>query len=577
MTSPTDTATVTAVQSPALSIDKSALPATYDHVGQVVAYSFLVTNSGNVTLSGPFTVADDKASDESCPVTASLAPGASITCTASYTITQANIDGGSVTNVASASNGTVTSPTDTATVTAVQSPALSLAKDGTLDMTVVAPSGRVDVGDKVNYTLTATNTGNVTLHGVSIVDGKLGALTCSQPVTLAPGGTLVCTGSYTVTQGEIDGGKVDNTATADSTETPPVDTPKTVPLTKVPALAIDKSALPTTYDHVGQVIAYSFLVANSGNTTLSGPFTVSDDKATDEACPATASLAPGASITCTASYTITQANLDSGSVTNVASASNGTVTSPTDTATVTAAQGPALSIDKSALPATYDHVGQVIAYSFLVTNSGNVTLVGGLISVVDDKSTDEACPPTATLAPGASVTCSASYTVTQADLDAGSVTNVAYATNGTVTSPTDTVTVTAVQSPALSLVKDGTLDMTVVAPSGRVDVGDKVNYTLTATNTGNVTLHGVTIVDAKLGSLSCSQPATLAPAAQLVCTGSYTVTQGEIDAGKVDNTATADSTETPPTDTPKTVPLTKVPALSIDKTASPEPTTPSAT
>ena len=100
--------------------------------------------------------------------------------------------------------------------------------------------GRVDVGDKVNYTLTASNTGNVTLHGVSIVDAKLGRLTCTQPVTLAPGATLVCTGSYTVVQGDIDAGKVDNTATADSDETPPTDTPNTMPLAKTPGLGLTK-------------------------------------------------------------------------------------------------------------------------------------------------------------------------------------------------------------------------------------------------------------------------------------------------------------------------------------------------
>ena len=126
------------------------------------------------------------------------------------------------------------------------------------------------------------------------------------------------------------------------------------------SLAIVKTASPQTYNAVDQVISYSYLVTNNGNVTLAGPFTVSDDKATDESCPVTASLAPGASITCTASYTITQADLDAGSVTNIAFASGGGATSPTDSETVTAVANKSLAIVKTASPQTYNAVDQVI-------------------------------------------------------------------------------------------------------------------------------------------------------------------------------------------------------------------------
>ena len=121
-------------------------------------------------------------------------------------------------------------------------------------------------------------------------------------------------------------------------------------------------------------------------------------------CPSDLRLAPGASITCTATYTITQADLDAGSVTNHATGSRhfdgDPVISDTATATVTAVKSPGAGARQVVAAAgTYDHVGDTLTYSYLVTNTGNVTLTAP-VTVTDDRAT-VTCPPTL-LAPGAS-------------------------------------------------------------------------------------------------------------------------------------------------------------------------------
>lgn len=52
----------------------------------------------------------------------------------------------------------------------------------------------------------------------------------------------------------------------------------------LPELTLEKSASPTTYTQVGDVINYSYVLTNTGSGTLSGPFTVTDDK-TAVTCP----------------------------------------------------------------------------------------------------------------------------------------------------------------------------------------------------------------------------------------------------------------------------------------------------
>ncbi len=203
-----------------------------------------------------------------------------------------------------------------------------------------------------------------------------------------------------------------------------------------PALTLTKTPSPTTYSTVGTSIHYSYVVTNTGNVTLTGPVTVSDNKAT-VACPA-GNLAPAAFITCTATYVITQADLDAGSVTNTAQAHIGQISSPIVSATITAVNGPALSIAKTATESKFSAAGDVIHYSYKVTNTGNVTLTGP-VTVSDNKAT-VTCPA-GNLAPAAFITCTATHTVTQADITAGLVTNTAQAHAGETVSPIVTLTV----------------------------------------------------------------------------------------------------------------------------------------
>ena len=127
---------------------------------------------------------------------------------------------------------------------------------------------------------------------------------------------------------------------------------------RAPALSLVKSAIRQPMTTSVRSIAYSYVLKNIGNVTLAGPFTVSDDKAT-VTCPADATLAVDASITCNATYAITQADLDAGSVTNIATGHAQTlggtpVNSNNASATVNAVKKPALAIDKTAQETTYD-------------------------------------------------------------------------------------------------------------------------------------------------------------------------------------------------------------------------------
>jgi uncharacterized repeat protein (TIGR01451 family) len=216
-------------------------------------------------------------------------------------------------------------------------------------------------------------------------------------------------------------------------------------------LTIAKSASPTTYSYVGQEITYTYVVTNTGNVKIKGPIKVTDDKI-GVLTVSTSSLESGKSITKTTTYKIKQADLISGSVTNKASVTgyfnNKLIKSNDATATVTVSK-PALKLEKSASPATYDAVGQTITYKYAVTNTGNVA-ISGPIKITDNKIGTFTISDS-NLASGTSVEGTATYKILPADLTAGSVTNTAHAT-GTfsgkdITSEEVTATVTSTKTP----------------------------------------------------------------------------------------------------------------------------------
>ncbi|OAN38065.1 beta strand repeat-containing protein [Microbacterium sp. H83] len=570
--SQTRSSTLPVAPSGALTVLKSgSVTAGSGGVGSTVTYSFSVTNNGNVTLS-QVALADPlvglSAITYTWPGTAgTLAPGQTVQGRATYTVRQADVDAGAVTNTASASARTPggasvsgSSPT-TRVNTVAAAPASTTSKTATV-------SGTAAVGDVVTYTLRTTNTGNVTLTGVSISDTLpgLSALSYSWPGaagTLAPGQTATAVATYTIRQTDVNAGAVRNVAssTAAYGSTPVTSMSGTVTTATVPPTAgivtTKTGALQSgSSGRAGDTITWSITLRNSGNVTLSG-VAVSDSlpgisSPTYGAWPSgtTGVLQPGQTVTATATSTISQADVNSGAVSNTATGSgtppSGAAVTSTAPATVSLASAPGIVLTKTgALTSGNGSVGSTITYSFSARNTGNVTLTG--VAITDPHAGLSALayswPGAAgTLQPNQTVTATATYTVRQSDVDAGAARNTASVTGApptgaAISASSGEVTVaTVAAAPAIAVTKS--------AAGGGGGVGSTITYTFRASNTGNVTLTGVAIADplAGLGALQYVWPGTsgtLAPGQSAVATATYIVTQADVNAGSITNTASA--------------------------------------
>jgi|GEM_PF-1236807 len=184
----------------------------------------------------------------------------------------------------------------------------------------------------------------------------------------------------------------------------------------------------------GNSITYTFTIANVGDVPLDNITLVDAKLGLNKVVPGM--LAVGASLNTTEVYILSQADKDLGSVTNTASVNSkspagnnvsdisGTDASNDTPTVISLNTTPKLQLTKVANN-TVVKAGDVINYTLVVKNTGNVTLSN---LVVTDAGADAGSitPATITsLLPGAMVTISAKHTLTQAELNAGRFSNQA--------------------------------------------------------------------------------------------------------------------------------------------------------
>ena len=436
---------------PHMTITKVTKDAGKDHIyklGETINYVITVKNDGNLTLTN-VKIEDALTGNagENAWTIDTFAPGETQTFEASYVVTEADVIAGKVVNNATGEaenpdpkkEETPVTPGEKEDPVETPNPGLTVIK--TSDKT-----GEVKLGDKITYTITVTNNGNVTISGVKLNDSLTGDNWTLGDIK--PGEIVTRTTTYTVTEADILAGKIENHATAtgkDPSGNEVTDEGEKTVTTEPskPHITVTKETTSTpkngeTYA-LGEKITYKITAKNTGNLTLKD-VVVSDEltgNTGDKAFKIDGEFKPGDEKTFETSYTVTEADLGK-TVVNVATATGKTPdpdkpkpdVDPGKKEDPTDQKKPSMSIEKKVIDQKEKYeIGDTVKYEITVTNTGNTTqnniLVEdqmsaagqAVITKVDgaNGTIDGAKVTLDTLAPGKAATITAEYTVVKAD------------------------------------------------------------------------------------------------------------------------------------------------------------------
>ncbi|WP_254097133.1 Calx-beta domain-containing protein [Aquimarina sp. Aq107] len=213
---------------------------------------------------------------------------------------------------------------------------------------------------------------------------------------------------------------------------------------------------------------------------------------------------------------------------------------------------PVIELIKTANLQGNGELGDIITYTFVINNIGNVPL--DFIEINDPLLDISPIPIEGILLEEEEISISIDYQITQADIDVGNVTNTAYifAVDSVLNTTIDDISDNGIE-------EDGDDNPTIVELSqiesialiktsrfndenndGISQIGETITYEFTVTNTGNVTLFDITIEDDLPGLILTGESITLEPGESdnENFFGTYTITVEDISNQKVTNQAT---------------------------------------
>ena len=512
-------------------------PGTFVPEGDDVTWTYVVTNTGNVTLSD-VEVTDDQDVEVRCPDD-EIPPGEEMRCTAEGTA-----EAGLYSNIGSV---TAVDPFDTEVEASDPShytgsaPGIDVEKSTNTRDADNAPGPFIPLGAPVTWEYVVTNTGNSSITDVDLTDSE-GVVPVFTGGDTDGDSELDTNETWTYTAADTaDPGQYENVATVDGEDplgTVVQDSDSSHYFGTNPMIDIEKStngedadAAPGPLVGVGDPVTWTYTVTNTGNLPLT--FEVTDDELSGRIrCPRLI-LLPGRTAECSASApggaepdqyenlgTVEGTTLRSGQVVDDSDPSHYFgVEGAIDLEKLTN------SVDADQPPGPFIPVGDVVTWTYRVTNTGNTDLEN--VQVVDLTTGEDVCT-LPILAQGATEECTAN-----GFSEAEQYTNLATATGltpvgGSVADSDPSHYFGA--EPGISLEK---LTNGVDAddpPGPFIPVGEPVTWTYQVTNTGNNPLSGITVTDDQGVAVTCPDD-ELAVLEQMTCTGSGTAETGDYENG----------------------------------------------